>query len=1041
MNYSFFDKFVIRTPIKPIQNDLGEVDKNSILDFFKGKEGKEALYLASFDLYNELEKYLVGEFNNDKEDKFIESLYKYYLRIHYRTIPFGLFASCGVGKWSEETKINMQYKDGFYRHTRLDMSFMFSLTKMLERFPQLQIFLKYTPNNSIYHLNEQIRYTEYVYRGARRSFQLNSVNEDYYLKKTLSFAESGRLKKELIKNLQDDDISQSEATEYIEELIDSQVLTSNLNLGITGKDPLLKIIDFLSQFEEKSSEVKKLYFILSQIQKKLNKLDENKYNDISAYNEIVVLVSQLGIDFNKRSLFQVDSYYEPKSNLTISKKVLKQLKQCLYFFMNLNESPKDSELDNFAKAFYKKYEDQEIPMVEALDDEIGIGFPLKKNSRKDEPILKDLSLPNSSTTKNKLRWGKNEQKIFDCILEGLRANQTSIDISKIDFDTTSKVASAQMPNTFSCDFSLIESKKEHNPLIYLSAFGNVSATSLLGRFTYGNKNILGLVEDIVSKEEDIDHGNIVAEIVHLPEITRLGNVLIHPAFRTFEIPYLASPSKRAIAISDILIKVYGNGQIVLRSKQHNKEIIPVLSNAHMLSGGLPIYRFLGAMQSQNKLRTIFFNIGGNQSIFSFIPRIQWNDIILRKATWQLRKSDFEGLIKNGGDVKLRLLAFRQKWNLPNQIYYLERDNRLFIDFTNELSQSLFINTIKNKKSILLEEFLYDSKFNPVSDSKGNVFVNQIIASLYKNVQTSRNNKNANNPTTSKKIRRKFAPGSKWLYFKIYCEPKITDHVLITVLRPLIRKYQKNKWIKRWFFLRYDDSEHHIRIRFEVASKENIASIMETMNKIISKDIENRSVNKIQLDTYNRELERYGPLTMELSEELFCLSSTNTLEFLNLYSKKHLSDETRWLYAIARVDTFLDAFAFDLEKRKAILKVMKDSFSMEFKMDKRLKRQMDGIYRKYSKEIENWINKKNFTVAKKVLTYENEEFTMGNIASKILTILDDKNSELNLESFIISHVHMIINRISKSNPRLYELLIYYLMDRYYGSALARRKYHS
>jgi thiopeptide-type bacteriocin biosynthesis protein len=62
------------------------------------------------------------------------------------------------------------------------------------------------------------------------------------------------------------------------------------------------------------------------------------------------------------------------------------------------------------------------------------------------------------------------------------------------------------------------------------------------------------------------------------------------------------------------------------------------------------------------------------------------------------------------------------------------------------------------------------------------------------------------------IKRSFTIGEEWLYFKIYCGVKTANELLISVVEPLVTKLRKEKKITLWFFIRYSDPEHHLRIR-------------------------------------------------------------------------------------------------------------------------------------------------------------------------------------------------------------------------------------
>ena len=85
-----------------------------------------------------------------------------------------------------------------------------------------------------------------------------------------------------------------------------------------------------------------------------------------------------------------------------------------------------------------------------------------------------------------------------------------------------------------------------------------------------------------------------------------------------------------------------NGKLILRSKKHNKEVIPHLTNAHNYSNNsLPIYHFLCDYSNQNIRTSLFFDWGGLSKIYDFLPRVEYENIILSKAQWKINSEQIK----------------------------------------------------------------------------------------------------------------------------------------------------------------------------------------------------------------------------------------------------------------------------------------------------------------------------------------------------------------------------------------------------------------
>lgn len=222
-SFSPFDKFVFRTPLFPLDNLLETEAVNS--DVFR-----EAIFLASPELYE-------GCASKDakKQEKFNQSLLKYYHRATTRCTPFGLFAGCSVGKIGESTSLELKPSENYKRCTRLDMQYLCALIQKIESLPALRRQLRYYPNDSLYKIGGKYRYIEYRYHNRHRLHSVVSLEIDEALECLLSLAADGATMEQLSRSLTDDEISMEQAVEYVNEVIDSQVLKSELDASVVGR--------------------------------------------------------------------------------------------------------------------------------------------------------------------------------------------------------------------------------------------------------------------------------------------------------------------------------------------------------------------------------------------------------------------------------------------------------------------------------------------------------------------------------------------------------------------------------------------------------------------------------------------------------------------------------------------------------------------------------------------------------------------------------------------------------------------------------------
>lgn len=281
------------------------------------------------------------------------------------------------------------------------------------------------------------------------------------------------------------------------------------------------------------------------------------------------------------------------------------------------------------------------------------------------------------------------------------------------------------------------------------------------------------------------------------------------------------------------------------------------------------------------------------------------------------------------------------------------------------------------------------------------------------------------------MQRNFCLGSEWLYYKIYTGVKTTDLILLEKLQPVILQLKKRKIIQQWFFIRYKDTDEHFRIRFLIDNTTNLSKVIKAFYAVMNELLQDNLVWKIQTDTYKRELERYGETTIEDSEFLFWKDSEMMLEYLSI-KKTFPKQEMALLFSFASIDSFLNSFSLSNLDKCNLMNSLQDSFKEEFKADKILKKELDKKYRELSKELEYFVAgdaKNDFPDFFEII--EEKEIQ---IADKALEI---KNKiEIPINDFILSHIHMMVNRQYTSKQRMYELIIYDHLYRYYKTLTYR-----
>ena len=1039
--YNFHPKVVLRTPAEPFSDHLQRFE---IAELLRDNAFLESLWLASPVLYEALLKYRDGGITEEREVTDLRhSLGKYFLRMRTRCTPFGLFSGCSVASWEAESPTRI-IRAARTRHTRFDMHYLCAFAQHLAKLPFVRDGLAWFPNSSWYKIGDEVRYVEYHYVNGQRHHQICSVNFSEQLGMILQRAANGISVAEVVALLVEDGIDEEEAAEFTSELIASQLLVSSLDPAITGEEFLSQVVTLLRGIEPADNEqVKELVERLDSIAGLISRIDDQGVNPVVAYEEIITLVNKLGIPFDKAKLFQTDTFYQLAAG-AVDTVWQSRILEALDVLGRLDSYQENGNLRSFMRRFQQRYEDREMPLLEVLDTETGIGY-LENFSGDVVPMVDDLLGAGKPRPESLVSLSFRDKYLAEKLSGAFSAHVNAIELDPEELREL-KAHWENLSPTLSVLFRLLPGNK----ILLENAIGS-SAANFLGRFAHGSKEIHGIIKDIVETEDRTDADVIFAEIVHLPE-SRIGNVLLHPAFRRYEIPFLARPSVPGdyqIPLSDILVSVR-KGQIYLRSAKRNKRIIPRLSTAHNYSfKALPVYQFLCDLQLQGKQGTLFFHWGALGGLFPCLPRVTCKEVVLSPAQWTLKKKDLD-VLRSGGAVEwpARIAGFRAKWNLPAKLVLSDGDNELFLNLDDETSTRIWLDAVKNRDSFMLKEFLGAGEGTGVSDEAGSGLANQFIASLIRQTPSYAPIVLPQLTQTSGPVQR-FSLGSEWVYLQLYCGARTADKILLSALGPLVTELLAGGLIDRFFFIRYNDPSFHLRLRLHLTRVEHLGPVLERFSQYIKPFEEQGFVWKVQTDTYGRELTRYGPSTMLLSEELFYIDSLWVLELLGWLDglRQERGDavhaQYRWLWLLRSIDEWLDVLGLSLDDKLETARYLKESYHAEFKTDKVLRGLLSDKYRVHKSSITALLDKsQDVDLGGEPILPELRKRNQRVMpeAAEIRQTLEAGQGEVSLPELLYSHIHMMANRVVTSESRLHELVLYDILHTWYRSVIGRRKYN-
>lgn len=1013
-----FDFYLLRRPLLSVSQlfafhqRLSNASPEKLLKaYYLDPLAQESIYVASPALFERFQLWLRGA-EVSENDRLLITLYKYFVRSCTRSTPYGLFSGCAVGTMGIGSRFEMAGPDPVRKNTRIDFEVLIAIKEWLISQHVVQSQLKVFPNASLYPVGENYRYVEELRQDALRSYFISSVEGNTYLTQIFNKALYGATISELTELLVLEAIGEEEAKGFIEELIINQILVFDLETVITGPgflDVLISKLSSLQHTETLTAQLGNIKILLAQSDDR-----------IGMYQKLRKEIDMLTSVPTKQDFVQVDTYFSYTGN-QVRTEVIQQIQRSLAKMMVLSKPYVNNDIEDFKRKFRDRYDEEEVPLVKLLDQEIGIGYGTGSSLGAGyTPMLDDLIIPpaEKAQSKNVTSWW--QKFVLEKYTLALRENLSVVELTDNDL---AFIASHQPDNklaahSFNVFGNLLsqggEALDDGRFSFHLSACTGPSAVNIISRFYEGDPDLPDYLKKCVRQEEAQNPDVIFAEIIYCPD-SRAGNIMARPSLYQYEIPYMGKASvapEFQIPVQDLMVSVCGDA-IILRSVRLNKRVIPRLSNAHNYKTGLPVYRFLCDLQHQDAHLNIQFD-WGMLAEQDFLPQVRYQNIILNRAGWLLQASEFKG--KTLAEVAWKL---KQK-SIPKQFVIVSGDHELFVDSSIPFSLQLLSQAFQKDQTVQIKEFLTTPE-NCFLEHGGQKYASEMVIPCWNDQAL---------PIPGVKVRadpspqRRFPIGSEWLYLKVYAGEKTCDTILIQAIYPVVQQLLAEKVIEKFFFIRYADPDAHLRLRFyNSQDKFFYQEVIRIVRQVLEQHFTDEVVFKIQADTYNRELERYANKEIELCETLFHYDSLSILAFLSRQDFGFDENE-RFVFAMRQINQLLSDAEFSFTLRHELLEKLKESFFNEFNGNSDLRKQLGEKYR-FFKPVMEQIVKSGQTAS----TAENDypKRLAGNIADKT-----------KLLSVFGSLIHMTVNRLFPSKQRAYELILYHCLAKQYASERSREK---
>ncbi len=885
-------------------------------------ELKESIKISSFTFFERIEHIESNQISELPQNVY-QTIWKYYNRAKFRSTPYGSFAGVGTITLgnTDETEVIISKKQHLHRF--VDWQNIEKSNCTFDELAKRDALL--FSNSSYYRVGDDIRFL----RKIESKFELADVDSDEQLLGILQLCKRPIAISIIVKQIQ----SNADATVLLlKELIDMQLLMHDHHPNIIGQD----------------------------------------------YFQRIGLIKPV-----------VDKEYiiaeRPLVKGEINQDLLKHIPELLDKLQSITPINKNQRLQQFISQFSRKFEQVEIPLMIALDPELGVGYDdLEQSSGADDFINKLIKYKNKessneiviSTIMNEV--GKQGVPILN-----------SIDLSLFETGNNSKKTELPLPNTLSILCSFADEK------VILEHAGGSCANALLGRFTIAMDNIESISKELARSEAAANKDVLFFDIGYISE-NKVDNINRRKSIYDHQVNILTyDTTEGPLALDDLYLSVHGE-DLVLRSRKLNKRLIPRLASAYNFQrSDLSVFKLLSDLQNQSLQVDLNFSIKRIIPGLDYYPRVVFKNIIISSRSWRLS-------YKNAGRD---IASFKSVLAVMGICQFVKTglaDQTLCFNIYEEKDLAILYDIIQREKSIQVEEVIIPQN-SIVKDSDSKPYQAEFIISVY-HEEKNYNGINSWNTHTEIETQKVFLPGDQWLYFEIFCHEYRADMLLCNNIAAFLDANKKR--IYAWFFIRYHENGQHLRLRIRLNHYSDAFIITRSLTKHLEYEINCGLISDIAIKTYFREVERYGADLIDVVEVHFAIDSTYVLNLLQDI-KSSIEKYMLCIEAIKQVEL---AGIFGAIEFEQLISKLYHSYneehgftSAEFKiLNERYQQYVNTPILKLSIPLQDAFN--YFTDSLISAICYSEQKHRGRLFSDLM--------------------HMHINRLFDSNQRLHEGVIYY-----------------
>ena len=932
--YRPLDFVVLRVPLLPFEvfDDLDDLDDDVDAAVAGGArhlddEARTAIAVGSADFDRALD--------TAPDPRADAALHRYLTRMSSRPTPFGLFAGVALGQWGERTTLQLAVGHR-PRRTRPDAGWLAAFTARLERDPAIRSQLTVVANTSARLRAGRVVLAEraatvptvaesatvpivaesatvpIVAESATVPIVAESATVPIVAPSAVSVRATGVVRRALeaartpirYADLVELLVTETPGADHarveslLDELCRQTLLLTELRVSPTHLDRASVVRQRLSTIAPAARAAAQLESVLDAAT--VFDTDPPTAANYRAAARVVAAV----VPFPGSPL-QVDSGLRLAAT-TVAPSVAAEAARAAGLLLRVSPNPHGpGHLVGYRRAFEHRYGARgEVGVLELLDPIVGLGPPPAPTAGRLDPGRSAergaalLALATSALHNRTICV-----ELDDELLHRLEtADQAAVSLPP-SLELTVSIAAASRAAVDRGDFELVIGPN----------VGSGSAGRMLGRFAHLVPGASEALQRIADQEEASVPGVLFAELSYLPRKVRQINVATRPNAHRYEIAIDVAPAtdpEHTIHVDELVVGVR-DGRLRLRWAVTGQEV--VVSARHMLNsaGASVLARFLSEIGRDGSCQLAGFSWGPAAG-FPYLPRVRSGRVVLSLAQWRLAARDL-GDPASVGNEQFREVVdrWRARWQAPARLAIAAGDRRLALDLNRPADLAELRSTLRTARgAVTLTELYPDAADLWLTDTDDRRFSAELVVPLIRRAT------DPDPPTRSSGLpgaadRR--PPGSDWLFMKLYTATDLEDELLAGPVRAIVREAAA-LGVESSFFLRYDDPERHIRLRFHGTPDLLLATVLPSVTRWATDLMSAGLCRRFAIDTYERETDRFGgPAGTDAVEAYFAADSAAVLDLLEVRVAHDIALQSVPL-AVLTVDALLSGFGLDLVAR-------------------------------------------------------------------------------------------------------------------------------